>query len=38
MSHGLCMFDAEKRLITSNTRYAEIFGIDPRDLTSWTAS
>ena len=34
MSHGLCMFDAEKRLITSNKRYCEIFGIEACEVTS----
>ncbi|WP_200863365.1 putative bifunctional diguanylate cyclase/phosphodiesterase [Lutibaculum baratangense] len=29
MSQGLCMFDGDKRLIVSNARYAEIYGIDP---------
>ena len=29
MSHGLCMFDAEKKLIVRNNRFLEIFGISP---------
>jgi len=29
MSHGLCMFDAEERLIVRNNRYLEIFGVPP---------
>ena len=29
MTHGLCMFDAEKRLIVCNARYAEMFGLPP---------
>ncbi|HDZ73252.1 MAG TPA: EAL domain-containing protein [Aurantimonas coralicida] len=29
MSQGLCMFDGDKRLIVSNARFAEIYGIDP---------
>jgi len=29
MAHGLCMFDADMRLIVSNKRYAEMFNIPP---------
>ncbi|MGQ7791071.1 putative bifunctional diguanylate cyclase/phosphodiesterase [Faunimonas sp. B44] len=29
MSEGLCMFDAEKRLIVCNTRYAELYRLSP---------
>jgi diguanylate cyclase (GGDEF)-like protein len=29
MSHGLCMFDAEGRLIVRNNRYLEIFRVPP---------
>jgi PAS fold len=25
MSHGLCMFDAEQKVVVSNARYAEIY-------------
>ena len=32
MTHGLCMFDGERRLIVCNTRYAEMYGLTP-DLT-----
>jgi nitrogen fixation/metabolism regulation signal transduction histidine kinase len=32
MAQGLCMFDAEQKLIISNRRYAEIYGI-PAELT-----
>jgi len=32
MSHGLCMFDRRKRLIVSNARYAEIFGVEPERI------
>ena len=28
MSHGLCMFDAEQRVLIANARYAEIYGLD----------
>ncbi|HWB46619.1 MAG TPA: PAS-domain containing protein [Hyphomicrobiaceae bacterium] len=27
MSHGLCMFDAEQRVVVANARYAEIYGL-----------
>ena len=29
MAHGLCMFDADMRLIVSNRRYAEMFNLPP---------
>jgi len=29
MTHGLCMFDADMRLIVSNGRYAEMFNLPP---------
>jgi PAS domain-containing protein len=29
MSHGLCMFDGERRLIVCNRRYAEMYGLPP---------
>src|SRR5262249_32709515 len=29
MSQGLCFFDASRRLIVSNDRYAELYGIAP---------
>lgn len=32
MPQGLCMFDSEKRLLVSNARYAEIYGLDPKQL------
>jgi diguanylate cyclase (GGDEF)-like protein/PAS domain S-box-containing protein len=32
LSHGVCYFDAEERLILSNRRYAEIYRLDPRDI------
>jgi len=39
MPHGLCMFDAEGRLVVSNSRLAELFGIDntflQKDVTVW---
>ena len=27
MSHGLCMFDGDRRLIVCNKRYAEMYGL-----------
>jgi len=32
MSHGLCMFDAEHRLLIWNKRFCEIYGIAPEKL------
>jgi diguanylate cyclase (GGDEF)-like protein len=32
MSQGLCMFDADKKLIVCNQQYAEMYGIAPEDL------
>ncbi|GGD96181.1 hypothetical protein GCM10011390_13670 [Aureimonas endophytica] len=32
MSQGLCMFDAESRLVVCNHRYHEIFGLAPGEL------
>jgi len=29
MSHGLCMFGPDERLIVCNTRYLDIYGLDP---------
>ncbi|MEA3024994.1 MAG: hypothetical protein QOF91_279 [Alphaproteobacteria bacterium] len=29
MTHGLCMFNAEQRLIVCNARYGEMFGLPP---------
>jgi diguanylate cyclase (GGDEF)-like protein/PAS domain S-box-containing protein len=29
MPHGLCMFDAEQRIIVHNQRYVEMLGLDP---------
>jgi methyl-accepting chemotaxis protein len=29
MTHGLCMFDADKRLVISNHRYAELYDLPP---------
>jgi diguanylate cyclase (GGDEF)-like protein len=29
LPHGLCIFDAEKRLILCNARYAEMYGLPP---------
>lgn len=32
MSQGLCMFDADRRLLVWNRRYLEIFGLEPGQL------
>jgi diguanylate cyclase (GGDEF)-like protein/PAS domain S-box-containing protein len=32
ISLGLCMFDADMRLLVSNRRYAEIYGVDPAQI------
>jgi diguanylate cyclase (GGDEF)-like protein len=32
MSQGLCMFDQDQRLIISNDRYAEIYGLSPKSI------
>jgi diguanylate cyclase (GGDEF)-like protein len=32
MSQGLCMFDADKKLIVCNERYAQIYGIPPEHV------
>lgn len=32
MSQGICMFDKDQRLIVSNRRYAEIYGLPPEIL------
>lgn len=32
MSQGLCMFDAEERLVIFNPRFAEIYGLSPQDI------
>jgi diguanylate cyclase (GGDEF)-like protein len=32
MSRGLCMFDAERRLLVVNKRYPELFGIPPEKI------
>ncbi|MGE0611709.1 MAG: PAS domain S-box protein [Hyphomicrobiales bacterium] len=37
MSQGICLFDADQRLIVSNQRYAEIYGLDPELLQPGTS-
>jgi PAS domain-containing protein len=29
MSQGLCLFDADQRVVIANRRYADIYGISP---------
>lgn len=36
MPQGLCMFDADRKLIISNRRYAEIYGLRPEQVTPGT--
>jgi diguanylate cyclase (GGDEF)-like protein len=36
MSQGLCMFDAEQRLVIANSRYAEMYGLTPEQVTAGT--
>ena len=33
MSEGLCLFDADRRLVVCNARYARMYGLDPKQLT-----
>jgi diguanylate cyclase (GGDEF)-like protein len=37
MSQGLCMFDASRRLIVSNSRYAEMYGLTPEQTQPGTS-
>src|SRR5690606_31896022 len=32
MSQGLCMFDAERKLVIFNSRFAEIYGMPPEKI------
>jgi len=32
MSHGLCMFDRDQRLLVSNARYGEMYGLSPEQI------
>jgi diguanylate cyclase (GGDEF)-like protein/PAS domain S-box-containing protein len=32
MSQGLCMFDADQRIVVANQRYAEMYGLEPDRL------
>jgi methyl-accepting chemotaxis protein len=36
MSHGLCMFDADKRLVVCNERYARLYSLPPELLAAGT--
>jgi diguanylate cyclase (GGDEF)-like protein len=36
MPHGLCMFDADQKLIVCNKRYAEIYGLEPQQTVAGT--
>jgi diguanylate cyclase (GGDEF)-like protein len=37
MSQGLCMFDAQQRLVTCNMHYAEMYGLGPEATRSGTS-
>ena len=37
ISQGLCMFDAEERIVVSNARFAEIYGLPPTEVTPGTS-
>jgi diguanylate cyclase (GGDEF)-like protein/PAS domain S-box-containing protein len=37
MPQGLCMLDGEQKLIICNLRYAEIYGLDPKDVVPGTS-
>ena len=32
MSQGMCLFDAEQRVVFANRRFAEIYGLDPEQV------
>jgi diguanylate cyclase (GGDEF)-like protein len=32
MSQGLCVFDADKRVVIANARYAELYGVSPQQV------
>lgn len=39
MSHGLCMFDSERRIVVANRKLNELFGLPPDvELKHWTLS
>ena len=37
MSQGLCLFDAEQRVVFANRRYAEIYGLSPDNIRPGTS-
>jgi diguanylate cyclase (GGDEF)-like protein/PAS domain S-box-containing protein len=37
MTQGLCLFDAEKRIIVANRRYGELYGLTPEQVKAGTA-
>jgi PAS domain-containing protein len=37
MAHGLCLFDADQRLIISNQQYASIYGLPPKMVAPGTS-
>jgi diguanylate cyclase (GGDEF)-like protein/PAS domain S-box-containing protein len=36
MSQGLCMFDAERRLVVANAKFRELYGLDPEQARQGT--
>ncbi len=36
MPHGLCMFDGDQRMVVCNTKYAEMYGLQPEHTTPGT--
>jgi len=36
MSQGVCLFDAEQRVVVANTRYAELYHLDPEQVRAGT--
>src|SRR4029077_5530378 len=30
--HGICLFDAEQRVVVANTHYAELYRLDPEQV------
>lgn len=36
MSHGLCMYDAEKKVVVANNRFAELYGLTPEQVSPGT--
>lgn len=37
MSHGICLYDAEQKVVVSNSRYAEIYKLSPQQVSPGTS-